>query len=763
MSEVIVKPNKAIGKPPVPFVLKELVNYDKVIEIFKSNLMEDMSKERSQIDWKTEDFKILFEYYKNDGCVERQYLPKEDCPLGRQFTKNGLGLQHLSKELRGYLCQDDYLDIDISSCSASILYEFMRTDKFDCPLMKEYINNKVDWRKNYPGIKDLINEQINDRKNLRKTEWQKPNDLLKKIQEYIRKRFTSEDKAEMYKAITKVERSYVDKILKICQSAQVRVNALIFDGMIIEKIDNADELVKEINKRIYPMRVEIKEWDLPKIKIMNTQKFDFLDPLVFNHFLNLSGNNYISEHHFYLKSVPYLLKTARYISELLLTKVVLTKTGDSFKMYKKPNLIDFSVTYEETKHIHISVVLKIFRRLIAFDKMTPIRFNLQPHEFSTDCGFLTDGHPLPDDWEKRTERFKKHVLEICSNNSAEIANGFYYWYANLIQTDKKSQHMMITTGQGGAGKSIIPTMLIENILGSKGLIFAKLCDVTKKFNALLSGKRLVLTNEISNYDPNAKNQKPLDIDELKNKIDAPYFSLERKGIDEIQLPNILEFYGCSNNKYCIPQLDGVERRNFIIEVDNKLVRNKKYFVDFVAYFEDKDNARSIFEFLNTYDIRDYSTLENLPKTESKLVGIFRSMNIANKALAIACRLDMETRDIIDADGNMTKEKFMKDEVVIKRSDLFKIMKKYNLIKKPEYNVNKMTSYISDFVNKKIIIKTTDHANARSYHINPAEIRYDTQMWNIFDEFIGDNSISTCEMHECTEDKHYCGNPEFNNV
>lgn len=730
-----VKENVKENEEEYQIFLNETINYNKLVELLKSNVITNMTK-GPQHEWPVRDFKILLELYMKQGSVQRFYKPSNEHKEGRLYAKDGMGIQMLSKEIRSYLCKDDYLDLDISNCAPSIILQMMKDDFKECELLQDYINNKNRWRNQYPDAKNLIIQQINDKDKLRKTKFDELNKLLLSIYNYVKRKSQSDSKS-MYDQITRIERVTIDNIMEYCKSYKIKIIALMFDGLIIEKIDNSNDLVQKINAFIDPYEVEIKSWDLNsfayKMEIPNMQKFDYNDPIVYDDLINLSGTEYLSEDHFYMKIIPYLIKTTRFIDDTLLTKSVLYQNKDSYKMHKKIKDQNFFVTYySKSKRytIHMTEILTRFRNLISFKVMTPFRFNLKPYEFSTDCGFLCSNDILPSDWESRLDKFKYHILNVCSRGNEVIANGFYYFFANIIQTDDKSQVLMVMTGKEGSGKSIIPTWFINKILGSSGLIISTLNEITGKFNSHLANKRMVLINEMSNIDSIHKHT---DNDVLKNIIDAPCFNMELKGHDKIQVPNFIEFIGASNYKYCITQSDGMGRRNYVIEVDNKYSKDDNYFSSLIEYLNDQNNIRSIFEFLRTYNISDKLTLKHLPISESKATGIYKSLSPVMKGLLIACRVNN------DQNNNGI--------VRIKRKDLYNIMRSYNLIDPQEYKINKLSEYIREQISDKII-SIISHARVLSYDININEFKYDNKIWESIDEIIKDKQ----SLHDEYEDQ-----------
>jgi len=707
--------DKTIDKQPVECI-EESVPFNRVVELLKSNVIEDLiyNRERPSEDWRVQDFMTLLEFFQNNGKVKRyyKYAKSDEKNEQRLYTVDGLGLQLLKSELRGYLCQDDYLDIDISNCHPTIIHEMMKEDNEECDLLNDYLINKDKWRRQYDNIKELIIQQINDSNTLRKTPWDIPNKLLKSIYLFVKRH------GKIYDILAKKENEILSKIRAIAKENDIIVNSLVFDGLIIKKSHNTDEFIKKVNASIQPYVIMIKPWKIPNIKILDTQRFHYNDKTTFLDLLKLSGNHYPTIIHFYMDGLPLLLKTLRVVGDSLITKSDLSDIKDSFEIHKNIKKDTFSVTVgNKHKKVYITDIISQFSKLITFGTVTPLKNTKNQNEFSTDSGFLCEHDELPSDWQDRIIKFKNHILEVNSCGDETIARGFYHFFANIIQTEKKSQVIMVTTGLQGIGKSIIPTMIATKILGSKALIVSTLADITGKFNSHLANKRMVLVNEMSNLDSNHKHT---DNDVLKNIVDAPYFLMEPKGVDKIKVPNILEFFGCSNYKYCISQSDGMERRNFVIQANDKYKDNHEYFNDLVAYLENSKNIRSIYEFLKTYDIIENKVLTNLPTTESKATGIFKSMHPVLKAILIALKQN-------DLDNQEPK-----NEVRITRQELYDILIKYHLINN-DFGKNKLTDHIRDHLSNKI--KIVNPKNILTYVISPSNFKYDSKIWNIIKSYI----------------------------
>lgn len=727
----------------------EKVKLSRAIELLQSDYFENVTIDQDRCKWPVQDFNTVFEFYNKRGEVTRCYETKESNPKGRQFAQGGLGLQGLSKPLRAYLCQDDYIDIDICNSIPSALIMMMMTAGYeDMDLLLDYIDKKDEWRANHKDIKRRVIVQINsdckryDDSIPHGKKESKVIDLLRSIYNFVK------DIKDLYLQVTTIERRVLDKMIEVIGSEEaikigndgidIRINTLIYDGMLVEKVKNPEKLMELINVHIFPFKAEIKKWDIPKydmtitktvdkkvpiIKIRDMNVFDYKDPIIFNDVLDLSGMEVDNIEQVYMIMIPLFIKTVRYIGQdTILTKLILESISESYAL-RKDSLVKNWKMHIGGKVVYMAEILSKLRGLIGFDKITPLRnpsqLNVKHKIFSTFSGYLCDHIPLPPDWKDRLGKFKYHILNVYSNGDPAIENGFYYFYANVIQTDTKSQVMMATTGREGAGKSIIPTFIIEKILGSRGLIASTLFDVSGSFNAHLANKRLVLINEISNID---SYQKHTDSNQLKHMIDGRQYMMELKGVDKVAVANMLEIVGASNYKNCIPQCDGMNRRTFVIEVNDKYSKDSEYFTGkdgLVNYLEDPDNVRSIFEFLNTYDISDKQTLIKLPITQSKMLGMYRSFNPVFKGILLACIIHKKDTN---KDG----------EILLNCTDLRKIIIMNEIMGDHECKNGKMADYINDYIDKKQVYFTNPR-NILTMHIVPEELKIPKDMW----EFIND--------------------------
>lgn len=705
----MVKKTKTEIEPVI--TIDEHVPINKVIELLKSNILDILQytddKERTAEDWKINDFNVLLELLQNNGNIRRHYKPSETDTEAKERLYCGLGLQNVSGYIRSYLLHEDYTDIDICNCHPSILLELARKAGEDTPLLKDYCNNRETYlNKHGKDLKHKVLSQINDN-HIYKTKDEELNKLYSEIYTTVLK-LKGDD--NICHKLYREERNLLDTMCKIANSMDIKVNVLIYDGLVIKNSDKTQEYLNKVNNAIHPYKVMIKKWQVPTITINNMTRFNYSDEITFNDFLNLSGRHYKTISHFYLNALPLLLKTFRLYNGNFITKNKQSSIHDTYTIHKKTSRDDFAVICNK-KRVVLRTLIEEFRKLISIENITYNRY-IDKNEFSLDSGFLCECDELPQDWQERIIPFKKHIYEVNANENERIAEGFYYWYANMLQTDNRSQLIMITTGSEGSGKSIVPTFIINKILGRKGLILATLTEITEKFNSAMAGKRFILVNEISNIDSKKKRE---DTDVLKNIVDCPYFNLEKKGVDKIIVKNFLEFMGCSNYDNCISQADGMQRRNFITRASDKYKDNAEYFNNLVSYFNEPKNIRSIYEYLMTYDLKkEPQLLHNLPITQTKINGIWNSTHPYIKACMILV--------ITNNKNGKVKEKYTHTEI-------YDTCIKYNLKSDDKFN----KSYLKQFLKTKVPF--TNAQNRPYYTLTKETIKQKVELWAETEIFI----------------------------
>lgn len=184
-------------------------------------------------------------------------------------------------------------------------------------------------------FKQKVLAQINDDK-LYQSEYSDQQALFTEIFNYVKPKSSG---IKMFHLLAKRERELLDKMIEIAQSMNIRINALIYDGLVIFNTPKLNEYLAQLNKEISPFKVTTKKWEVPKIKVLDTSRFDYSDPITFSDFLKLSGKTYESVNHFYLKALPSFLKTCRMINGMLVTKKPQSAFSEAYSISKSIKLL----------------------------------------------------------------------------------------------------------------------------------------------------------------------------------------------------------------------------------------------------------------------------------------------------------------------------------------------------------------------------------------------------------------------------------------
>jgi len=97
---------------------------------------------------------------------------------------------------------------------------------------------------------------------------------------------------------------------------------------------------------------------------------------------------------------------------------------------------------------------------------------------------------------------------------------------------------------------------------------------------------------------------PRTADKLKGMISEPRLSMERKGIDPIQVPNFCRFMFASNHETVI-KAGNRERRYLVLEPSNKYAQNTDYF-NYLWSWINADGAVYLFDYLLNYDLSNFA-------------------------------------------------------------------------------------------------------------------------------------------------------------
>jgi putative DNA primase/helicase len=208
---------------------------------------------------------------------------------------------------------------------------------------------------------------------------------------------------------------------------------------------------------------------------------------------------------------------------------------------------------------------------------------------------LFDGFPLTAQKGDVTP-FINHINEVICNKDIVAGQFVIGFLAHMLQkpNEKPSVAIVMKSVEGtGKGTMFEP---LKKILGAYAVQVNGAYQLTGRFNSVVANKLLVFADEVDLTDGRTA-------DKLKGLISEPRLSLERKGIDPIQVPNLCRFIFASNHETVI-KAGNRERRYLVLEPSSKFAQNTVYFNQLWQWIK-ANGAHYLYEYLLNYDLTNF--------------------------------------------------------------------------------------------------------------------------------------------------------------
>ncbi|MGK0235713.1 MAG: hypothetical protein ACI9EK_002253 [Psychroserpens sp.] len=208
---------------------------------------------------------------------------------------------------------------------------------------------------------------------------------------------------------------------------------------------------------------------------------------------------------------------------------------------------------------------------------------------------LFEGFPLTKK-EGDVSPFLYHINEVICNGDRVAGQFVIDFFAHMIQKpNEKPSVAIVMKSVQGAGKGTMIEPILQ-ILGPYGVQVNGAYQLTGRFNSVVANKLLVFADEVDLTDVRTA-------DKLKGLISEPRLSLERKGIDPIQVPNFCRFIFASNHESVI-KAGNRERRYLVLEPSSKYAQNTAYFNQLRQWIN-ANGACYLFDYLLNVDITNF--------------------------------------------------------------------------------------------------------------------------------------------------------------
>lgn len=230
--------------------------------------------------------------------------------------------------------------------------------------------------------------------------------------------------------------------------------------------------------------------------------------------------------------------------------------------------------------------------------------------------------------------FLNFMLDVLCNNNKDIQTHLNKWIANMCKGNKNDCALILKTNAEGVGKSTLPKMLMDFVIGDKLSLETGSEPLKSKFNSILGGKLLVCFEELETFSTNEW----MAVDcVLKRQITSNMINLQKKGQDAFDAKNINNYILLSNH-----DVSDSGRRYFVLDVQTHKKGDRKYWSNLYNNCFNKEVGNALYSYFREIDIKNFQP-QDFPITKNKLNSISK-------------RLD-------------TVYSFLKDEYILKHADI----------------------------------------------------------------------------------------------
>ena len=621
--------------------LFEKVNKENLLKVLECKNLPFESTDDPK--WKEIVIKCLNSYSKkstnNGKGIQVKY--QQVYKYGRFNTS--FGLQTLQKDIRKYISGEYYLDLDFENCHPVILNELLKNNNAKLTsticvksdgksLLEEYINDRESYLNKHRITKKdmikMINNEINNKDFFNEIHNQIYKELFpellkdnKQLFSRIKSERTKKKKKYNFNGsfishfLQNIENNCLQILYNYLNEKGYIVGALMFDGLMVEKVNDLNPLELEIEKielmikeqTGFPLKIKFKstETDWKPIK---ADKVEFTNDIIECEKYSKEYNRKLYQECFYIDEDgnqiivrENVIKLIKYINNFaceinypycygwrndkndLFDLRSRDKVSDRIKFgFNNNQMPDVSWCHSDLALQYNKIVFEVDKKLVK-----KIDYNLYKRpSYTTTNKSLKEICP----------KFNDYLFRIVSSENKDI----YYWIINYISKmiqKGMTYQLLVLQGEMGCGKSTLPELL-SWIIGTD--YYQKVDDINQisnNFNALYEKTILTSVEEIVS---NAGEYHSIQ-SKLKTLTTESMIKIEKKGIDSYMSKSMNNFILCTNE--CNPvKTTKDNRRNMIIKFLNTVQNNRLYFSELRQ--EVKDHIEEIRGFFNNYDFND---------------------------------------------------------------------------------------------------------------------------------------------------------------
>jgi hypothetical protein len=212
----------------------------------------------------------------------------------------------------------------------------------------------------------------------------------------------------------------------------------------------------------------------------------------------------------------------------------------------------------------------------------------------------------------------RHIYRVLANGDKASFKYIMKWTAWALQNpDQPAEVSLVFRGGQGTGRGIFARSL-KAAFGQHGMHISSREHLVGRFNAHMMDCALLFVDEA--YWPGDKQAEGM----LKRMHTEPTLTIEKKGIDPIEVPNALKLIITSNEEWVVP-VGPDARRYAVFDVSEKRKQDRVYFKALYAETEAGGVAAMMYELL-AMDLQEWHPRNDVPQTNALQEQKVRSLS-----------------------------------------------------------------------------------------------------------------------------------------
>ena len=339
-----------------------------------------------------------------------------------------------------------------------------------------------------------------------------------------------------------------------------------------------------------------------------------------------------SMHLKFLEQYPRVLARIEHGTGYFLKKDTLTDLHTRVPVLKMPvrfknkSLNPKNKLVEKEHEMRLEEVITMFQdELPLYSSITfkPMDFGIDKYEFNTWTSLrsnITDFQMNMD----VVNPILIFIKEVICNSDETVYKYFTSWLRHIIVKPYKKTEVAVFlhSNAKGTGKGSLSYWLKNHVFGTHiSNVISGLSKLTQKHNTCIKQKILTIVEEI----PAIQGEFHSQFDTMKHLITDPQVTVEPKGVDAYEIPNMVNFLMMSNNQMAL-KIEKGDRRYACFEVSDCKRGNEEYW----NYIHDKvlteETAKHFYQYMASLCDDDCVSLRQIPKTKLRQQMIENSIS-----------------------------------------------------------------------------------------------------------------------------------------